>query len=408
MFAPVTRHASTVASAGELYEHVLQAGERALSAPSGPVYVGLPTDLLTAGSEAPTVRDARPARPLAAAEADVLRATELLDGARRPLIWAGGGAVRANAGPALGELASRLAAPVITTYMARGLLGADHPCLVPGPPHMPAIGALWDEADVVLAVGSDLDGMMTQNWLMPQPPTLIAINVDGADASKNYRVDVTLAADAREATAALWTHVRPREGLDELRVRLAGLDAQLLKALDSLPADSPLVLDMCIPGYWLGGFGTPQRPRRQLYPVGWGTLGFAFPASLGAALAGAGRTVCLCGDGGFLFACGELATAAQERLALTIVLVDDGGYGMLRFDQTHAGDANVAVDLHTPDFVALANAFGIGASRVQGFGTEFVDELTASLAAPGPFMIVVDAALRPPPTTSPRWYRRRG
>ena len=104
------------------------------------------------------------------------------------MIWAGGGALRAGAGSLVGELAVKLAAPVLTTFMGRGLLPPEHPCAVAGPAHAPEVGALWDEADLVLAIGSDFDGTNTQNWQMPAPPTLIAINIDEADASKSYPV----------------------------------------------------------------------------------------------------------------------------------------------------------------------------------------------------------------------------
>ena len=80
--------------------------------------------------------------------------------------------------------------------MGRGLLPPSHPCAVHGPVHAPEVGALWDEADVVLAVGTDFDGMMTQNWAMPAPPTLVAVNVDEADVNKSYEADVTLVGDA--------------------------------------------------------------------------------------------------------------------------------------------------------------------------------------------------------------------
>ncbi len=348
-------------------------------------------------------------------------ALNLLEQARRPLVWAGGGALRAGAGPAVGELATRLAAPVLTTYMSRGLLPPEHPCAVSGPAQLPEVGSLWDEADCVIAIGTDLDGMMTQNWAMPAPPRLLAINVDPDDAAKNYVPDVTLVGDARALTAALAERVPARDGLDELRARLTALAARVRQAVVDddvqaarfleimrtvLPDDAVVVADMCIPGYWLGGFYPVPAPRKLAYPVGWGTLGFAFPASLGVAVAGAGRAVCVCGDGGFLFACGELATAVQERLPVTVVIVDDGGYGMLRFDQARAGDPAFGVDLCTPDFVALAQAFDVPASRVSGFGDAFAAELAGSLAVAGPVVIVVDAALRPPPTTSPRWYRR--
>ena len=130
---------------------------------------------------------------------------------------------------------------------------------------------------------------------------------------------------------------------------------------------------MCIPGYWLGGFHRPPAPRKLSYPLGWGTLGCAFPQGLGAALAGRGPAVSVSGDGGFLFACGELATAAQERIPLTAVIVDDGGYGMLRFDQDRRGDPHEGVDLVTPDFVAPGRARSACARRpwtasARGFG----------------------------------------
>ena len=420
MFAPVTKRASTVVDADALGADARSAATRALAAPTGPVYLGIPTDLLSAPAVTGPAPAAPPQAPAATAP-DLDAALELVAQARRPLVWAGGGALRAGAGEAVGELARRLAAPVLTTYMARGLLAPDHPCTVPGPVHLPAVGALWDEADLVIAIGTDFDGMMTQNWALPAPPRLLAINVDAADAAKSYAVDATLVGDARALTQALAAAVPEREGLAALTARLGALagavraavaadEPQALALLDAmreaLAPDAVVVADMCIAGYWLGGFHAVPAPRKLAYPVGWGTLGFAFPAALGAALAGAGRAVCVCGDGGFLFACGELATAAQERLPVTVVLVDDGGYGMLRFDQQDAGEEPFGVDLHTPDFVALAGAFGVPVVRVAGFGDPFAEQLAASMAAPGPVVIVVEATLRPPVTTSPRWYRR--
>lgn len=432
MFVPVTRRASTVEQPEHLGQAVIAGARVALRVPGGPVYLGVPTDLLSREVAPGVVAEGAPAGgagmpdagphdaalPQAAA-LDV--AAGLLSGAARPLIWAGGGALRADAGTAVGELASRLAAPVLTTYMSRGLLPVDHPCTVPGPVHSPIVGALWDQADVVLAVGSDLDGMMTQNWLMPVPPSLIAINVDAADASKNYVPDHVLVGDARDVLDVLTPRVTRRADLDALerelrtvgaRVResVAAEDpqaAELLQIMDRvLPPDVVVAADMCIPGYWLAGFWQVPRPRALAYPMGWGTLGFAFPASLGASLAGVGRAVCVTGDGGFMFACGELATVAQEALGLTIVLVDDGGYGMLRFDQRQAGDTPFGVDLARPDFVALAAAFGIESVAVRGFGPDFEAVLAAALSSDRPELIVVEAALTPPPTTSPRWYRR--
>ena len=421
MFAPVTKAATLVDTAAQVGDAVVAAAHAALAAPSGPVYLGVPTDLLRRPApELPPQLPSAPHPPTFDGEG-LEEAVRLIAAARRPLIWAGGGALRADAGDAVGALAQRLSCPVITTYMSRGLLAPDHPCAVAGPVHAPEVGVLWDEADLVLGIGTDFDGVMTQNWLMPQPPRLVCINVDAADATKNYAADVTLVGDAREVTRRLAAAVGARDGTEVMLARLeqvrAGVAASVLAddadaagflaVMDrALPPDAVVVADMCIPGYWLAGYRRVPAPRTFAYPMGWGTLGFAFPASLGAALADVGPAVCVCGDGGFLFACGELATVAETQIPLTVILVDDGGYGMLRFDQELAGDAPFGVDLVGPDFAALARSFGIGASTVRGFGADFEATLRHSVTTPAPSLIVVKARLRPPPTTSPRWYRR--
>jgi acetolactate synthase-1/2/3 large subunit len=108
-----------------------------------------------------------------------------------------------------------------------------------------------------------------------------------------------------------------------------------------------------------------------------------------------------------MYACGELATVVEARIPLTIVLVEDGGYGMLRFDQVLNGEEPFGVDLVQPDFAALAASFGVPASVFEGFGPAFERALARSVANDEPEMLIVRAALKPPPTTSPRWYRRR-
>ena len=401
MFRPVVKAGAVAASAAELGKAVTFA----LRPHGGPVYLEVPTDLLSA-----------PAEPFTAAETAPMpgfhgddRAYELIDAAERPLIWAGGGA-RDRAGE-VAALAERLAAPVLTTYTGRGVIPPGHPCDVGMPPHVPAAGRLWDEADLVISFGSDLDGVNTQNWLQPQPPRIVAVNVDAEDAEKNYEVDVVVAALDPQ-------RLRQRDG--DVAARLRAVRAEACRALDpralrfldavsyALPEDANVVCDMCIPGYWISGFHGFHAPRRLQYPMGWGTLGFAFPAALGASLAGTGPTVSISGDGGFLFACGELATMAQERLPFTAVIVDDGGYGMLRYDQVLAGDETYGVDLATPDFQALAESFGLRAETVEGLDDAFGEALARHVADAGPSVLVAKAeALIPPPTTSPNWYRKQ-
>jgi acetolactate synthase-1/2/3 large subunit len=415
MFAPVVKSVHLGLSPDAVADAALAAVAAASQAPTRPVYLEIATDLLAAEVDPP--HPLAPPKPSAFSprSSDVTAAVEALNGAERPLLWVGGGA--RDAGAEVAELASRLAAPVITTYGAAGVLGSGHPAAVGLPPHAPAAGALWDEADVVVAIGSDLDGVQTQNFTQPQPETLIAVSLEPL---VNYFADIHLPGDAAEATAALAAGIRPRP-LDGLRERLAAvraeacgaLDATALRFLDAIrfavPGDGLLVVDMCIPGYWLAGFHTPSAPRRLQVPLGWGTLGYAFPAALGASLAPIdGPVVSVSGDGGFLFACGELATMAQERLPFTAVIVDDGGYGMLRYDQQKAGDETYGVDLHTPDFEAMAAAFGLPAETVDGLDDAFGEALARHTADPAPSVLVArtPTPLFPPPNTSPNWYRR--
>ncbi|MEU6150124.1 thiamine pyrophosphate-binding protein [Actinosynnema sp. NPDC047251] len=402
MFLPVVKGGWTVRSADALGTYADSAARLATTAPHGPVYLGVPTDFLTADA-GPWARipTSGPSVP------DLAEAVEVVGRSTTPLIWAGGGAQRAEAGAAVAALADKLDAPVVTTYAGRGLV--DHPHVVHGPVHLPEVGALWDEADLVIGIGSDFDGMMTQNWLQPPRP-LLSVNVD---ASRNYPAAAALRGDARVVTEAL-ARALPRRPTRRAADRVAELNAavraavladepQAVPLLDALEGHR-VVADMCVAGYWVGGFQRVTRPRGLAYPVGWGTLGFGFPAALGAALTG--RVVAVCGDGGFLFACGDLATARQERLPVTVVLVDDGGYGMLRYDQERAGHPAHGVDLETPDFVALAGSFGVEASEVDGFGGGFAARLAEFTAQDGPNVLVVRARLKPPVNTSPRWYRR--
>jgi acetolactate synthase-1/2/3 large subunit len=410
LFSTVTKATFRFDDPGE----VERAVSTALEAPRRPVFVEIPTDKLAAsgpswdvGEFAPEVVEEEPG--------GVDEALELLASTWKPLVWAGGGAI--DAGPEVAELARRLGAPIITTYSARGLVGREDPRAVGLPPHLPPVGELWEEAGVVIAIGSDLDGMNTMNWRLPRPARLVAVNVDAADASKNYVPDVVVEADAAVAARALSAGLPPAGAdvwadLTTTRRRARGalrgdhpLEIAFLETFARVvPEDVTVVADMCIPGYWLAAMYQPAGPRRFQYPMGWGTLGYAFPAALGAAAAG--PTLSVSGDGGFLFACGELATAKQEGLPLTALVVDDGGYGMLRYDQRHNGVEPYGVDLVTPDFVQLAAAFGIRATAVEGLSEDFATALASHLADPEPTLLVAHAALTPPPTTSPRWHRQ--
>ena len=414
LFAPVTKARIEVGRADDLGDAVHDALAIAARPPRGPVYVGVPTDLLTA-SVTGEPSEAAVAPGLPRPEPDVVDALLAAIGAsRRPLIWIGGGT--REAGAEVDALARRLGAPVIATFQARGVLPAGHPLLVAAPPHEPAVTELVEAADFVLVVGSDLDHMNTMGWRLPLPEARAAINIDAIDAAKNYPMATVVEADAGAALAAITERIAPRDpwadaaavataaraslaAEQEFRPALEFLD----HTRDALPDDVVLFADMCIPGYWLSGQYPVRTARGLHYPMGWGTLGFAFPAAIGAAVGvGSERpVVAFMGDGGMLFALGELATVAQERPALTIVVVDDGGYGMLRYG--HESDPHNGCDLAPVDFVAVAEGFGIAAEAVDGLSTDYAHALAKAVAAGEPRLLHVHARLVPPRTTSPRW-----
>jgi thiamine pyrophosphate-dependent acetolactate synthase large subunit-like protein len=409
LFASVTKHRCVVNDAQYLGAQCATAVRAATAAPTGPVYLGVPTDMLVGNgavaspyqrSEGATI-DLRPALEIVASE--------------RPLLWVGGGA-RA-AGQHVDALARALGAPVVTTYQARGVLPAGHPHLVPAPPHEPEVTELIASADLAIVVGSDLDYMNTMGWRLPLPERKIAINVDAADATKNVAMDIVIEATAERAlpmlVASLEGDRTPWAGdlaalgrAIRTRLRNASETKEAIAFLEHTEAalrdDTVVFADMCIPGYWCAGHLGVRGARQFHYPMGWGTLGWALPASVGAAVAGR-STVCIAGDGGALFALGELAAIAQESLLLTVVIVDDGGYGMLRYGHENE---SIGSDLAAVDFVTVARGFGITAEAVPGIGPDYETALAKALASGEPRVLHVTARLYPPVTTSPRWPMR--
>nr|MBA2553692.1 thiamine pyrophosphate-binding protein [Geodermatophilaceae bacterium] len=411
LFAPLAKAVYRPRTVGDVVQQVPAAIQTALTCPRGPVYVDIPTDLL-----------ARPAPPclswavtrVAPHEDDVDRLVAELAAAERIVIWAGGGVVQADVAPELAAAAARLSAPVVTSWAARGVLPPAHPWLVGFPPHEPAVAELIAGADLMLAVGTGFDGTTTRNWTMRRPPRLACVNVDATELAKNYPPDVAVLGDAKRVLAAVAVRVPPRTAANPIADVRAAVQARLaadpsgpepVRLLESIEAaiddEVTVIADMAIPGYWWVGYGAVAGPRRLQYPMGWGTLGYALPASVGAATVR--PVLALCGDGGLLMGVGELATLAQERLPVTVLVVDDGGYGMLRYDQQRLGDPHRGVDLYSPDWAQLGAAFGIPTQLVGDLGNPLQHALQQALSAGGPQLVVAAARLIPPLTTSPRW-----
>ena len=409
MFAPLAKAVFTPRTPEAASRDVAEAIRLATTSPRGPVYLDVPTDLLA--REAPALHPTASPEPVGP---DVEELVAEVTASERIVIWAGGGVVEAGAQAELGELATRLGAPVVTSWAGRGVLPPEHPWLVGAPPHEPAVAALIAEADLLLAVGSRFDATTTRNWSMPMSARLAVVNIDGRALDVNYRPDVAVEGDARAVCAELLARVparcpaNPVPGIRQIvRNGLAGesRNAEPLRLLAAVEAaigpETVVLADMALPGYWWIGYGRVHGSRRVQYPMGWGTLGYAVPAAIGAATAR--PALVLCGDGGLAMGLGELATYVQEKLPITLLVVDDGGYGMLRYDQLRAGDEHRGVDLHNPDWALLGAAFGIPTTVLDGVDERLAPALRDAIASRRPQLVVVRARFIPPRTTSPRW-----
>ncbi|MHA6784225.1 thiamine pyrophosphate-binding protein [Pseudonocardia saturnea] len=406
LFAPLAKAVFTPRTPDEVAAVIGAAAATALAHPRGPVYLDVPADVL---GQPAAPRAAVP--PVPAAEVTGLDAAAAALAGARVVVWAGGDALDHAADVA--ALAVHLGAPVVASFRGRGVPPTGHATALGLPPHEPEAAAVIAEADVLLAVGGDLDGMNTRNWTMPRPPGLVVLDAAPPVDPPEWAADATVTGPLGDALRGLatrlpttdaWSTAGLREVvLDRLRADPATTEAiALLDAVDGARTDDTvLVCDMAVAGYWVGGYAAAPGPRRLAYPVGWGTLGFGLPAALGAAAAGH-PVIAVSGDGGLMMALGELATVVQERLPITVLVVDDGGYGMLRYDQERAGDAPRGVDLVTPDFPALAAAFGLRATDVASIA-DLAAPLADAVRSGDPHLLRVPARLLPPRTTSPRW-----
>jgi acetolactate synthase-1/2/3 large subunit len=383
-----------------------------------PAYLEIPCDLLDARAglargesdhhgKAPAVLP----RPLDGAALG--RAVGLLRASRAPAVWAGGGVIRSGASGSIRALAERLGAPVFMTLSGKGSLPADHPLAVdywlPAPPAQ----ALLDDSDLVLAVGTRFTSMATAGFSVPLP-RLVQVDIDAGEIGRNYPVEVGLVGDARavveqlhaalahgdgpvrESRAAAVAGVRQRIEA-EASTRFAdglGLLQELRRTLDR---DAIVVCDITTLGTLARRYFPVYEPGSFICPLGFGTLGSAYPLALGAKAGQPDRqVVAICGDGGFLFNLQEMAAAVQCGLSVVAIVVNDGGYGAIRdWQRRHAGGRLTGVDLHTPDFGALARAFG-ALSLCAKDPAELGEELAVALRASRPVLLEVPVTLEHP------------
>ncbi|MFJ7078611.1 thiamine pyrophosphate-binding protein [Streptomyces sp. NPDC098781] len=407
-FRGVVKSVHTVRTQSQIPSAIEAAWKSALTAPHGPVWVEIPQDVLLAETSIPVVTggdafpEELPPRPeLTAVAAD------LLSKAARPAIIAGGGVVRADASGKLRQLAELIQAPVVTTPGGKGAFPWQHPLSLQSWIEDRHTTDFLEDADVVLVVGSGL-GELSSNYHTFKPRgRVVQIEADLGKLESNHPA-LGIHADARLALQALLETVtgredpsapeRVREVLAKVAERIAAqeltLEQQVLAAVrGALPADSPSFWDMTILAYWAWSAFDAKGPNHLHSAQGAGGLGYGFPAALGAAVADPTRPVlAVSGDGGALYSIAELATARQYDLNVTWLIVDDGGYGILREYMTDAFGQATATELTRPDYVALAESFGVPGVRTTPETLE--TDLAKALQTPGPSVVVLPAVLR--------------
>ena len=335
--------------------------------------------------------------------ATIEAAAALLAKAERPIIIAGGGAL--DAAPGLLALAERLQAPVLTYRRGRGAIPTTHPLAV----SLPVGHRLWQDADVVLGIGSRMH-FAQANWGTDRNLKIIRLDIDAEEHNRFRRLDVAIHAHAADAIAALLaalpTTTRPaRADVAAAQAwftdRLTRQEPQMgyLRALRAaLPRDGIVVEDVTQVGFVGRLAFEVDAPRRYISPGYQDNLGWGYGAALGVQAACPNRAVVsISGDGGFMYQAAELATAMRHNLPVVAVVFDDGAFGNVkRIQAERFGNRLIAHDLANPDFHDFARSFGMNAWRVTDLET-FQPALTAALETGAPALIHVKVGEMPSP-----------
>ncbi|MEU5170356.1 thiamine pyrophosphate-binding protein [Streptomyces mutomycini] len=400
MLRAVSAHAASVQDAEQAGRILREAARAALTAPGGPASVEWPIDLQFAAQTDESAELPAAVVP-APTESELAAVGALLASARRPLVWAGGGA--ATAGGELAGLLEATGAGLLTSNSGRGAVPEDHKQVIGNFATTPAVRALLADADVLLTIGTHFRSNETADYTLELPGAHIQIDIDKDALGRVYPATHALHGDAAAALTALLPHTRPAESgwtdrvgavRTEVRALLhdnIGPQAAICDAIRAaLPREAVVARDVTIPSSsWGNRLLEIYDPRDNVFPRGGG-IGQGLGMGIGAALARPDApTVVIAGDGGLAVHLGELLTLAQERPRLTLIVFNDGGYGVLRNMQDRYSERRSGVDLATPDFELLARACGLPYLRIAA-EEHAGPVLGEAIASEGPTLVEVD------------------
>ena len=426
---PITKHSVLVENVEDLADAVREAFAVALEGRPGPVLVDIPKDVQTAkaawtGARASGGRGAESCAPPTPSPAAALdEAVRLLSTAHRPLIMAGHGVILAGAYAELQALAERTGIPVVTTLLGISGFPESHPLHLgmPGMHGEVHVNRAIQGADLILGVGLRFDDRVTGNLAaFARGAKVIHIDLDPSEIGKNVPTAVGLVGDARAILETLIGRV-PARDCEGWRAEIAGFmrprfdsfrdglspEAILAALADASAGRCTIVSDVGQHQMWVAKLFRYQRPNTHITSGGLGTMGFAVPAAMGVAMARPDEPVwAISGDGGFQMNMQEMATMVQENIPVKMAVFNNGYLGMVRqWQQFFHGRRYSATPIWSPDYVRLAEAYGIHGRRIEGVeGLE--SAVREAVERPGPalleFMIEQEANVFPmiPPGAS--------
>jgi len=408
MLKSISKEAHRVRRSEEAPAIFQRAIAEALNPPAGPVSVEVPIDFQASLIDPSTVVPSAPA-PVVPPDSELTSAVEKMLRAKRPVIWAGSGAMFSDSSAEVIQLMEALDAAVITTQSGRGIVPeTDSRCLG----HFATFPALQDfvaKADLLISIGVRFRGNETSNWSIKTPSEHIGIDADPSAINRNFPHSLGIVGDAKRILPPLLRLLRARDPRPKVdyREEVAGLHRALRKEVrntmgpwegildaiqEFMPEDAILVRDVTVPATTWGSRLIIRRSPRTTLHASAGGIGQGLPMAIGAQIAAPSKkVVLLAGDGGLLVNIGELAAARQENTPIVTILFDDAGYGVLRnIQNAHYEGKTIGVDLQSPDFVSVARAFGFGSERVRSV-PEFRNTFARAVKSGEPWMVVVDS-----------------
>ncbi|HCV65911.1 MAG TPA: thiamine pyrophosphate-binding protein [Serratia sp.] len=400
-----SKRAYRVNSAEQAVAVIQRAILDAQTVPCGPVAVEIPIDIQSSLVSSAVLSQPVAPAPLPPASDDAVeRLYQRLKQAKRPLLWLGGGALAC--GDAVRKLADAGVAVISSTH-GRGILPDSHPRSLRAFHNSPSIEAILTQCDLTLVAGSRLRSNETRTWTLPLPRPLVQIDIDPAAANRNYLADEQINGDCGALLNALAARLSSGEKVS------AEWDAKIIAAVQqaesalrqqsgeyaklndaiaaALPQDGLLVRDITVSGsVWGSRLFRAISPLCNIHSLA-GAIGMGLPMAIGTAIANPQRKVVgLVGDGGLALGLGELATMAQEQANITLLIMNDGGYGVMRGiqDKYFAG-RQYYNELHTPSFTLVAEAMGLKTWKVDS-AAQFSGVLAEAINYPGPSVVEVD------------------